>query len=62
MADIDRVEVFRGTDLLWYFRAVALNNEKVAQSEGYQNHADASAEAEKLFGDVRRVDLEQASD
>jgi len=48
----DRVELFRGRDRLWYFHRVAANNEVVADSEGYQNRADAVATAVRLFPDV----------
>ena len=48
----DRVELFRGRDRLWYFHRVAANNEVVADSEGYQNRADAIATAVRLFPDV----------
>jgi len=48
----ERVELFRGQDRLWYFRRVAANNEVVADSEGYQNRADAVATAARLFPDV----------
>jgi len=48
----ERVELYRGRDRLWYFRRVAANNEIVADSEGYQNRADAIAIAAKLFSDV----------
>jgi|SRR5215831_2580483 len=48
----ERVELYRGRDKLWYFRRVAANNEIVADSEGYQNRADAVKIAHKLFRDV----------
>jgi len=48
----ERVELFRGDDHLWYFHRVAANNEIVADSEGYQNRADAIATGARLFPDV----------
>jgi len=48
----DRVEVFRGDDGLWYWHRVAPNNEIMADSEGYQNRADAMKTATSLFPDV----------
>lgn len=45
----ERVELFRGDDRLWYFHRVAANNEILADSEGYQNRADAVVTAAKLF-------------
>jgi hypothetical protein len=48
----ERVEFFVGDDKLWHFRRVAGNNEIVATSEGYQNHADALHTAYGLFDDV----------
>jgi len=49
----ERVELYRSPqDRLWYFRRVAANNEVVADSEGYQNRADAIVTAHRLFPDV----------
>ena len=48
----ERVELHRGRDKLWYFRRVAANNEIVADSEGYQNRADAVKIAHKIYPDV----------
>lgn len=38
-----RIELFRGGVLRkqWYFRFIAANGEKVAQSEGYRSKRDA---------------------
>lgn len=48
----EHVEFYMGIDDQWYFRRVAANNEIVAESEGYQNHADALKTAKKLFSEV----------
>ena len=43
-----RAEVYRSDNDDWYFRIVADNNEVVAQSEGYENKADAVAIVSKI--------------
>ena len=48
----ERLEFFQGKDRLWYWRRVAANNEIVANSEGYQNRADAVKIACGLFPEV----------
>jgi hypothetical protein len=48
----ERVEFWTGFSGQWFFRRVAANNEKVAVSEGYQNHADAYMIAAKIFRPV----------
>ncbi len=57
MTSLSRVELFRDRERQWRFRAVALNGETVAVSEGYENRKDALTEAVLLWPDTPIDDL-----
>jgi len=50
-----KAEVYKGKDG-WRFRIRAVNGEIVAQSEGYQNKADAISTALKFGIEVEEID------
>lgn len=52
MSTLSRVEIYRDRENQWRFRAVALNGEIVAVSEGYHNRQDTVDEAVRLWPDA----------
>lgn len=52
------IELFRGSDGLWYFRLKAPNGEVVSASEGYYNRADALRTAQNIRPDAEVEELE----
>ena len=49
---VARVEFFKDANDQWRFRRVGANDEKMAQSEGYQNFVDAQDTADEIFKPV----------
>lgn len=43
-----RFDVFQGKDGDWYWTVIARNGERVCQSEGYKNKANAKRATERL--------------
>lgn len=52
MTVLSRVEIYKDREDQFRFRAVALNGETVAVSEGYHNRGDAVDEATRLWPDA----------
>ena len=47
-----KIEVFKGHNKEWFFRLVARNGRKIAQSEGYKQRAHAIKTAKRIKRDA----------